>query len=155
MLMGGMMKKITLALLCLFLTSIFVLTSLGCPSGAPGSQNSKEALVAVITGFSNALAEMDFATAKTFCTEELWADEFAEMEEGIDELRDMLSEEEFAEMMEMGEGFDMEEEMTEGLGSAEAEFDGDNARLIFDGDGGESYMEFEKVDGKWLISELA
>lgn len=149
------MKKITLVLLCLFLTSLFVLTSLGCPSGAPGSQNSKETLVAVITGFSNALAEMDFATAKTFCTEELWADQFAEMEEGMAEMMDMFSDDEMDEMMgEMGEEFEMEDEMMEGLHAAEAEFDGDRARLLIDDEGEEVAFEFEKVDGKWVISEM-
>lgn len=177
------MKKTFLALLCLLLTTLFVLTALGCPSGTPepadenppgqttepddsadvisetesDDSRTSEALVistgfgsleTVIVVFFGAIAGLDFEKAKTFCTEELWEENFS----GMEEITAMLSVEEIKEMMgkyEVGN-----EEVAE-LQAAVSTFDGDSASLtITDSEGIVTVFGYVKQGGDWILSNI-
>lgn len=127
------------------------------PEAEPDGSRTSEALVStfafgpletVIVDFFSAIGELDFETAKTFCTEELWEENFSEMEEMVG----MFTEEEMKEMM--GD-MEMGEEQENDLKAAVSEFDGDSASLtITDQEGIVTVFEYVKQNGDWILSKM-
>lgn len=105
-------------------------------------------LETVIVDFFGAMAEPDFEKAKTFCTEELWEENFS----GMEEMVGMFTEEEMKEMM--GE-MEMGEEQENDLKAAVSSFDGDTASLtITDSEGLVTVFGYVKQDGDWILSSM-
>ena len=105
-------------------------------------------LETVIVEFFGAFGELDFEKAKTFCTEELWEENFS----GMEEMVGMFTEEELKEMM--GDMV-MGEEQENDLKAAVSEFDGNTASLtITDSEGIVTVFEYVKQDGDWILSKM-
>ena len=120
-----MKKYVILSLLAVALTAFI--------SSCGGVANDPES---VAKAYLDAVAEMDFDKAKTFCTEETAA--MLDMMKGL-----------------MGE---MDDEKKEEMKNAKREIikseeDGDKAVVTYETDDGEQTIELKKVDGDWKVHQ--